>query len=423
MRYRFFGISFFVGIIIFILCNSQVYAQKSEYGKLHRKYNLSYRTFRVTLVPGLSTNGIHAGQYASKYSWNIIAGYNGALDNGFEFGGFVNINKYYAHGGQIAGIANVSGRETSGIQLAGMFNYAAEEMQGIQLSGTANISRGDQQGIQLTGGLNWSGGVAQGIQASGLASFARNSMQGLFFSGVGTITSGHMQGIAASGLVNYFGGDTQGILASGFLNHTRDFQGITIGSVNISKEMQGIQIGNINISSRAQGIQLGLINYAREMDGLPIGLISYYENGRTNVDVWTSDAGFINTGVKLGTEEVYNMISIGFNPALARDVWQLGWSIGRLHEYTNHRLYTDLSILKINEGKWTKDLNSLFKYRLLFGKELYNGLHLYGGPTFNMLISRVSNSNSYTWYRLFDFGAKGRSYVFWIGYSLGIELF
>ncbi|MGD8426834.1 MAG: hypothetical protein PVH63_04335, partial [Balneolaceae bacterium] len=140
------------------------------------------------------------------------------------------------------------------------------------------------------------------------------------------------------------------------------------------------------------------------------------------IDLWMSDAGFTNVGVKLGTHQVYNMISVGYNTFLDRDVWQLGWSIGQLHEYPNHFLYTDFSYYKINEGRWTKDLNSTFKYRLLFGKELANYFKVYGGPTVNMLISKVPESDDYTWYRLFDFGAKGRKYAFWIGYSFGIQL-
>lgn len=394
-----------------------------DYEERRSQIGLDYRTFRVALVPGLSTNGIDAGNFASRYSFNILAGYNGALERGFELGGILNFNKYYVHGGQIAGIGNISGDESAGFQLSGVFNYSGEEMQGINISGAANIADDEMQGIQITGGVNWSNSHTQGIQVSGAGNISKGDMQGLLLSGLVNSAANNLQGIAVSGGVNYADGDLQGIALAGLVNYSEFFQGISAAPINITREFQGIQGGTVNISNYAQGIQFGVINYAKEFDGVPVGLISYYEDGRSDIDIWTSDGGFTNIGVKLGTEEIYNMVSFGFNPTLDRNVWQLGWSIGRLHQYRNHFLYTDFSYFKLNEGDWTSNLNSIFKYRLLFGKELGIGFQIYGGPTLNMLISRVENSSSYTWYRLVDFGAKGRDYVFWIGYSAGIELF
>lgn len=420
----------YASFYIIILCLAQattLFAQDHDKDRPEfqewKKYGLKYRTFRFALIPGLSTNGIDAADYASKYSLNILAGYNGALENGFELGSLFNANKYYAHGVQIAGLANYSGKETAGVQLAGLANYSGDDMQGIQLAGLGNWSNNDMQGIQLSGIVNLSGGHAQGIQASGVLNISKKSMQGLFGSGVGNITGGEMQGLLFSGVFNIAKDDMQGIAASGVLNYSTFFQGISVSTINVSQEFQGIQIGNVNIAEKGQGIQIGLLNYADEFEGVPVGLISYYGNGRTNIDTWTSETGFTNVGLKLGTEKVYNMISIGYNPFLSRDVWKVGWSIGRLHEYEHHSLYSDFSYFKINEGDWTEDLNSIFKYRLLFGKEFSSDLKIYGGPTLNMLISKIPKSDDYTFYRIFDFSAKGRQYVFWAGFSFGIELF
>lgn len=412
-----FCCSFFLIIILSTVATAQ--AQDNQW----KQYNLDYRTFQISLIPGLSTNGIDAGNYASKYSFNILGGYNGALDRGFELGGLFNAHKYYTTGVQIAGLANYTGKETAGIQFAGLGSYSGEDMQGIQFAGVANISAQNMQGMQFSGILNGSRGYSQGVQATGGLNASRDGMQGLLFSGIGNITGGEMQGLLFSGGLNISKEEMQGIAASGILNYADSFQGIAISSVNISREFQGIQFGQLNIAEEAQGIQIGLVNYAKEFQGLPVGLISYYGNGRLNVDVWASDGGFTNVGLKLGTNEIYNMPSIGYNTLLDSDVWQIGWSFGRLHEYDHHFLYSDFSVFKINEGGWTKDLNSNFKYRLLFGKTLSNQLKIYGGPTLNMLISKVDNSNRYTWYRLYDFGAKERNYSFWVGFSLGVELF
>jgi len=411
---------------ILFLCFSHsvtLYAQHKNGNNKWEKYELKYRTFRFTLFPGLSTNGIDAKKYASKYSLNILGGYHGALENGFELGGLVNANKYYTHGVQIAGLANYSNSETAGIQLAGIGSFSRGQMQGIQLSGVGNWSVKEMQGIQVSGAFNLAGSSTQGLIFTGGINLARKDMQGLFGAGIANISGGAIEGLLFSGITNLAKSSMQGIAASGLFNYSKSFEGITVSSVNVSRELSGMQVGGANFAKEASGIQIGLINYAKSFQGLPVGLISYYNNGRTNIDTWTSETGFTNIGLKLGTNEIYNMISVGYNPLLSRDVWQVGWSIGRLHQYTHHYLYTDFSYFKINESSWTKDLNSILKYRLLFGKELMKGLKIYGGPTFNMLISKVPESSDYTFYRLIDFGAKGRDYIFWIGFSTGIELF
>jgi hypothetical protein len=386
-------------------------------------YDLKYRTYRVTLVPGLSTNGIDALDYASKYSFNILGGYHGALHEGFEFGTLINANKYYASGVQIAGIGNYSGKHTLGIQFAGIGNYSGNSMQGVQISGIGNWASSDIQGLQFAGIINLSGGSIQGLQSAGAFNIARDDIQGLLISGIGNISGGNIQGLLLSGLANIARKDMQGIITSGALNYSRSFQGISLSSINISQHFQGIQLGAVNIVNQGQGIQAGVLNYGNEFEGLPVGLISYYRDGRKNFDLWTTETGFTNVGMKLGTEQIYNMLSIGFNPLINRDVWQVGWSIGRFHDYEKYDLYSDFSYFKINEGNWTKDLNSNLKYRLLFGKEVNRDFKFYGGPTFNMLISRLQESDDYAPYRLFDYKAKGRQYVFWIGATLGIELF
>lgn len=415
--------SILLAACLLLAAASTLSAQDREdpYEDRRSRLGLTHTTFRVALVPGLSTNGLEADRVASRYSWNILAGYNGALEGGFELGGLLNINRYYAHGVQLAGLANLSGRETAGVQLAGLLNYSARDMQGLQFAGLMNIGLDDLQGLQFAGLGNWSGGYAQGLQFSGVLNYA-GSMQGLFFAGVGNYGGEEMQGIMSSGVFNA-AADMQGLMFSGVLNLSEYMQGIALSTINISKEFQGIQAGVANLVEEGQGIQVGVVNVGRHFEGVPVGLISFYENGRHNVDVWTGDGGFTNVGLKLGTEEVYNMISVGYNPLLDGDVWQVGWSIGYEREYRNYFTYGDFSWFHVNEGGWTEDLNSIFKYRWLFGTGLGEGIRLYGGPTFNLMVSRTSGSADYTWYDLYRFGAKGRDYTFWIGYALGIELF
>jgi len=147
MRNKGYLLLFTLGICLFLTQAAYGQDQNKTRNELKDQYGLEYRMFRFTLVPGLSTNGYKATDYVSKYSLNILAGYNGALYKGFELGGLFNGNKYYASGVQIAGLINYSGKETTGIQLAGLGTYSGEEMQGIQLSGVGNLSNSDMQGL------------------------------------------------------------------------------------------------------------------------------------------------------------------------------------------------------------------------------------------------------------------------------------
>ncbi|HAC15561.1 MAG TPA: hypothetical protein DCE78_06405 [Bacteroidetes bacterium] len=457
--------------------------------------DLKYRKYRVALVPGISSNGIDAKEYTAKYSLNLIAGYNGGLD-GFEIGP-VNINKHYSRGMQIgvlnitggemhgfhigsianisrdemqglqfAGITNVAGGELSGIQFAGITNVAGGNLNGIQFSGIANVAGGELSGIQFAGITNVSdaemsgiqlSGIAnisnfdmQGIQISGILNVANNNLQGVQLAGIANVNDGTSQGLIGAGIMNYSTGSAQGIYYSGVANYAEEFQGVAIagavnysghtqglqisGLANIATSFQGIQVGGlVNVVEYGQGIQVGAFNFGKEFEGVPVGLISLYGNGRKQIDVWAADGGFTYAGFKTGTYDVYNMISIGYNPTITeRDVWALAWSIG-LHRpldevwedarYEGYFLNQDFTIQHIQEGKYRDDLNHIYSYKYLLGREYSNGFSAYAGPTLNMMVSKNPNNEDYIWYSLHDITRKGREYKFWVGLTVGMQFF
>ncbi|MDR9419230.1 hypothetical protein [Gracilimonas sp.] len=75
------------------------------------------------------------------------------------------------------------------------------------------------------------------------------------------------------------------------------------------------------------------------------------------------------------------------------------------------------------ENEWSKDLNLIYNYKFLLGKRLANGFSIYGGPSFNMQVSRVNGAEDYSWYSLWSPERKGREYQFWVGFTAGIRLF
>lgn len=290
------------------------------------------------------------------------------------------------------------------------------------------------QGFQLSGGVNI-GGEMQGIQFSGIGNFSRGSSQGLQLSGITNISGGDFQGLIFSGISNISRGSAQGLFFTGVANVTGELQGISnAGILNISSQMQGIQISGIaNIAESGQGIHIGLFNFAREFEGIPVGLISYYGDGRKNIDTWITDGGFTHAGLNLGTHEIYNKISVGYNPLITDpDVWTIGWSIGSYQTldeawnrpglqsyFTTH----NFTIQNIFDEEWSRIPNFIYSYSYLLGKKMTNELALYAGPSLNLQVSKQEGNSDYTLYSLMEGTRAGRDVRLWIGLTAGIRLF
>jgi hypothetical protein len=394
--------------------------------------DLEFRSVRVTLLPGLSSNGVDAANYTARYSLNLLAGYHGGVD-GYEIG-LINVNERYARGFQ-AGALNISGGGMSGISLAGAANYSRRDMRGVQLAVFANVSEQSLEGFQATGFVNSGIRSIRGLQIAGIGNIARRDLQGAQLAGVFNSSVEGSQGLMLAGFGNFSAGRAQGFMISGGINVARDMQTLSFaGFLNATRRMQGFQVSGLaNVARRVQGVQIGLINYARDFEGIPVGLVSYYGNGRKNIDTWMSDAGFQHMGIKLGTTSVYNMVSFGYNPFLKeREVWSLGWTIGSytpLDEAWNHSRYEgyfrkrDFSIQNIQEGKLHTRINSIYSYRYLLGKDLTGGFGIYAGPSLNILISREARSHEYTWYSILSGERGGSDFAFWLGFSIGLQFF
>lgn len=407
-------------------------AMKAQLQTVEEPDELEYRMFRVTLLPGLSTNGAEAQQYTAKFSLNIIGGHHGGL-NGYEIG-LVNMTRYYSRGLQIGGL-NASGGELTGVNIAGIANLSRKEMGGMQIAVFANAAERNMLGIQAAGFVNTGVRSLTGIQLAGMGNIAGQNIQGLQIAGLFNASVENARGIMVSGFGNFNGGRAQGFAFAGTANLARDTQGFTMaGILNATRNLQGFQVSGLaNIAYRARGMQIGLFNYARDFDGIPIGLVSYYNNGRKNIDTWISDGGFQNVGVKLGTRSVYNMVSIGYNPFLrGRKVWSMGWTIGSytpLDEAWENPRYEgffrmrDFSFQNVQDGRLSARLNSIYSYRYLIGYDLTNGFGMYAGPTLNLLVSNKARSNEYTWYSVIRGERGGNDFSFWFGFTLGMQFF
>ncbi len=376
---------------------------------------LEYRLMRVTLLPGIGTNGLDAGRFTARYSLNLLAGYHGALD-GFEIGP-VNVNRFYSRGAQLGGL-NLTGGDMSGIHLSALANAAHGDMSGVQISTLVNYSTSNLNGIQFAGFANVANHT-QGLQVSGFGNFSRMGSSGLKIASFG----------------NFSASESTGFQLSGFLNVSDVLRGITIsGFMNSANQLQGVQIAGIaNASMQAEGIQIAPINVARNFSGVPIGLLSLYGNGRYNIDTWFSDGGFTQIGFKTGTQTYYNIFSFGYNPTISeRDVWSLGWTFGSFRKldewwdsqrFQNYFRMSDFSIYQMHEGEIEFEQNRIFSYRFMLGRFLARGLGIYAGPSANLQVTTEESASDYSWYSLLDITRSGRTWRFWVGFSAGFQFF
>ncbi|MCC5927478.1 MAG: hypothetical protein JJU41_13075 [Bacteroidetes bacterium] len=481
----------------------------------HETYGLLHRPFRMSLLPGISTNGTDATRYSARFSINLIAGYNGGLEDGYELG-IVNINKYYTHarfqlgavnvsGGRLAGInlaaaANYAGTDVQGLQLAGGVNIARNNMEGVQLSGLGNIAganmrgfqysslmniagediegiqvggminagRGDMSGIQIASIINFSGNDMEGIQLSGVGNLALQDASGLqvsglfsaagrdieglnvtggmmvagrdasglLVSGLGLVAGDDIEGLVVSGLGTIGGGDISGLTVSGLLTIGKTIEGLSVaGFSNIAQDITGLSVaGFANISTSATGLQIAPFNYAQHFEGLPIGFISWYGNGRKNIDIWGDELGFLNFGVKTGTREIYNMISLGIKSVgNGNEAAQLGWHLGRiqpLDEAWNRPALENYFVkrgwsatLMVDDDSAIETLNQQYAYSYLLGRTLGNRFSVYAGPSFNMLITNHPNRDDFTPYTIFETSRGNTDYRFWVGFTAGVQIF
>lgn len=130
------------------------------------------RSWQVSFLPFLGTNGRLSGEVTNKYSFNVVAGYAKGLD-GVEFGGFANINREEATGAQFAGATNITGGRFAGAQFAGVCNVNIGKTEAAQFAGVCNVAADTLAGFQAAGFANISAKRTHGTQISGFFNYAR----------------------------------------------------------------------------------------------------------------------------------------------------------------------------------------------------------------------------------------------------------
>jgi hypothetical protein len=206
------------------------------------------RPYQISVVPGLSSHGLYNSQIIDHFSLNMFGGYTAGID-GFEAGGFFNINRGDVRYFQAAGIFNLVGGNVSGVQLAGIYNQVFGTVSGFQVAGIINKAAHFSQGVQLAG----FGNIAQN----------RSSFQ-------------------ISGLFNY-GGDQTSVQFASFLN----------------------------IAHAVHRTQIGLVNIADSSD-YPVGLINWIKTGEKTLSLESDETGAAQLNLRSGGRVLYGVIGAGY---------------------------------------------------------------------------------------------------------------
>ena len=388
--------------------------QKFQSANLKQYFN---KGWQVSLVPGLSTNGILNSNIVNDYSFNVIGGYSGGT-NKLEVGGFVNIDRTNVNGLQIAGFSNLVGGKVEGVQMAGFSNTNLKSVKGAQFAGFCNIITDTLKGIQLAGFCNVIKGYTTGLQASGFCNIVTSKMNGLQLAGFANVTLNDLNNFQLAGFANY-SKNTKGIQAAGFMNIT-------------AKKMGGFQVsGFLNYASEMTGVQLGFINLSKKAEGIPIGFLSFAGNGFHKFEFAANDITPFNLSFKTGVRQFYNIFSAGYGSYSDIKIFIYGYGLG--HEFTlNKKLGLDLEVIsnQVNLKKWNR-LNLWNKVNFNTAWNLTPHFNLFAGPSLNYLITEkinASQKNEFTENyiplntRLFQSDFSNFKSTAWVGFNVGVRI-
>lgn len=323
------------------------------------------KTFQLSLVYPVSTNGHQSKEIEYDYSLNLFAGYTGGV-SALEIGGFY----------------NVTGGHVNGVQVAGFGNTVIGDIDGVQLGGFSNTGKGNVKGTQIAGFSNVSS-TNRGVQVAGF---------------------------------NNHNSRTEGVQIAGFINTSGDVKGSQVaGFVNVAKKVSGTQIGVINIAdSIASGTQVGLINISKKNGFISLGLES-------------DDVMPYRLVFRSGMDYFYTVLVAGIHPE--DDYWSLGAGLGSRMFLTNQRkvfVNPEARWENISNGSiGNDDFSHLTKLNLNFGYHFQENFYIAAGPSVNYYVTDDLNENGLPSIELSDSQTINRlnnntRHQLWIGYNLGL---
>lgn len=361
---------------------------------------------QVSLLPFLGTAA--PGNRAYVLSFNVLLGSHSNV-YGLEFGGLGNILKRHLYGVQLAGLFNIVGARTAGLQASGLFNITGDAVHGIQATGIFNLAK-----------------QTNGLQSSGIFNLTQR-LNGLQVAGISNMSS-RANGAQIGGISN-LAQRVNGLQLASTVNQTQELNGLqAAGLINIAQRVRGAQIGLMNIGKRVDGAQIGLINIVDSLNGATIGLLNIVrKNGYNHFEVSGGETMHLTLGFKFGTPYFYNLVEV--STTILFQNWAYAYGFGTAIGVSKKwKLNLELAARQINEGNWfTPELNLTNQLRIWGTYQFKKGIALFFGPTFNLHISNLYNTDTGTYgsnlmpYAIYDQTNGTTNLKFWIGGRVGLR--
>lgn len=328
------------------------------------------RTFQISFVYPLSTEGFNSTKYVYNSSFNILGGVTGGL-NGAEFGGLFNINLHM----------------TKGVQFAGLFNKA-NEFEGVQFAGLTNLATSSQFATQFAGILNYFEKGTTFTQVAGIANV----------------------------------GDTSTTQVAGLANKTNETKCQIAGITNIANESK-FQLAAIANVSRKSKVQIGIVNVS-DTANVMVGLVNIAKNGFIEGELAGGEFLHATASFRSGTKRLYGIISFGYN--FDDEFFGYGAGLGTTFELKDNwginveAVQYTLATKKFNQEKF----NGLTQLRPLFYYQFSKRLKVFAGPVANLYIANNTADNKlqisapYTIWS--SYGSKTKLEA-WIGFTAGVR--
>lgn len=390
------------------------------------------RIFHVGLFYPISTNGPNADEFVNNFSFNVFTGKSKGF-YGLEYSSLVNTAFSDGNGVQIAGLANVVKGDLTGSQISGAVNVVDKSVRGLQVAGITNFVKESQTGVQMSLATNVVKGETSGFQFSAV-NFSKGQAK-FGQAGVGLNIAKEVNGPQIAGIMNVQNGKGNGLQMAGFMNKAGSINGMQLaGFLNMSEKTNGLQAsGFLNMAKSVKGVQLGVINIADSLTGVPIGLFSLVKkNGYYDLELFYAEDFQANAIIKLGAQKFHNLFGISYETNY-KNRWAYGYGFGAQWGKKIFRLNTDAITYYVIEQEFPngvfKDyqLNLLSKFKLLASAH-FNNLGIFGGPIYNVMVSRHTNPESdvvgsdiapnpiFNQTNRFNTNVK-----MWIGYNVGIR--
>ncbi|MBI1183937.1 hypothetical protein GC194_06675 [bacterium] len=362
--------------------------------------SLLRRPGQVSFISPMGTNGLESGRVINNFSFNILAGYHAGLD-GIEIGGLLNVLKHDMQGLQIAGFGNTVLGAANGVQIAGFYNTSGGFTKGAQIAGFSNVVTDSVNGFQAAGFSNVVNGAYTGSQLAGFSNVVHGNFNGFQASGFSNVTTGRVHAAQIAGFCNVASQTVVGPQISGFANVASDsMKGAQVaGFANVvTGNLEGFQAsGFINVAKNLKGVQLGFINISDSIsDGFALGFLNISKSGYHKFELSANETFYGNLSFKTGTENLYNIFTVGARPYDNSFIWSYGYGLGTQQKLGNKlKMNIDLVSSQVMEGTWRiEDLHLLNKLNVCFTLPLAGSFEVFAGPDFNLLVSGYRNDNN-----------------------------